>query len=296
MQVLMNIQAAFASTDVRTAEDALVALCTSKPLADCLETMPHEWAREALDQGWLFSVFHPIVHAMTGEVFGYESLIRANNPSNGQMYGAGQIIQSCELLKLHHRLDQQARRTAIAAASRLDVAKSARFFINFMPNTIYNPEICLRTTMEAADEYGVPLSQLVFEVVETEKITDMKRLKNILTYYQERGAKVAVDDMGAGFTCVEYLTALEPDFVKIDRDVVVKAAVSPEHRTSFERVVALAHRLEIAVIAEGIETRQQMQICQDAGVQYLQGFLFARPANPPEKVAVERFTDFRIAA
>lgn len=126
------------------------------------------------------------------------------------------------------------------------------------------------------------LGSLVFEVVETENIPDMKRLKKILDYYKSRGVGTAVDDMGAGFSSLQYLTALRPDYVKIDRDLVVRSEHSGEARRSLDLIVSQARQLEIQVIAEGIETEGQMQMCRDAGADYMQGFLFAKPANPPE--------------
>ena len=209
-----------------------------------------QWVRQALTDGWLFCLFHSIVYADTGQVFGHEALIRARHPHTGEVYGAGPIIDAASKLDMHHILDQKARKTAIREAALLREMRG-RIFINFMPNTIYDPEICLRTTMEAAHEYGVPLSRLVFEVVETEQIPDMKKLERILDYYRRHGAGTAVDDMGAGYASVEYLAALQPDFVKI------------------------------AVIAEGIETPEPLHLCREAGTDFLQGYLFGLPANPP---------------
>ncbi len=157
-----------------------------------------------------------------------------------------------------------------------------RLFINFMPNTIYDPEVCLRTTMETIEECGMELSDLVFEVVETEHIPDMKRLHKILDYYRSRGAGTAVDDMGAGFSSLEYLTALRPDFVKLDRDLVVQAEHKASARQSLDVIISQANQLGIKVIAEGIETEEQMQMCRGAGVDFMQGFLFGLPANPPQ--------------
>ena len=88
--------------------------------------------------------------------------------------------------------------------------------------------------------------------------------------------------MGAGFSSLEYLTALRPDFVKLDRALVVRAEHNHSARQNLDLIVAQARQLEIQVIAEGIETEGQMNMCRDAGADFMQGFLFARPANPPE--------------
>ena len=290
-----SIRAAYAPHGATAPEEALSAFLFAEPLAFALKTMQHEWARQALRDNWLFSVFHPIIAAQTGEIFAYEALLRARNPETQAIIGAGEIITACEKLNLQHQLDQTARKTAIHNAAELKIP-AMRCFINFLPNTIYDPKICLRTTMQAAQDAGIEMSQIVFEVVETEQIPDMKRLRHILDYYRERGVGTAVDDMGAGFTSMEYLTALQPDYVKLDRDVVIEAAQFPAARRSFESIVGMAHRLDIKVVAEGIETPHQMQVCQQAGVDFMQGFLFARPANPPQSVDASHFLPMLKAA
>ena len=270
------------------------ALIQAEPLSTLLARAEHEWVREALSDDWLFNVFHPIVHSMTGEVFGHEALIRARHPQTGKTYGAGPIIEAANALGIDHILDQQARRTAIRQAAVLPMMEG-RLFINFMPNTIYDPAICLRTTMEAAQENGMPLSRLVFEVVETEHIPDLKRLKMILDYYRERGVGTAVDDMGAGFSSLQYLTALRPDFVKLDRALVVQAEHDRSAREKLDVIVAQAKALGIQVIAEGIETKGQLALCQEAGADLLQGYLFGLPANPP-MVSRSAFSEMAAAA
>lgn len=275
------VKAVFHSGDLDCASGTLSAFVRAETISLLLADARHEWVRDALEDDWLTSFFHPIVEANTGLVFGYEALVRARHPQTQELIGAGPIIASAHQLKLEHVLDQQARRTAIKHAAALDVP-NVRFFINFLPNTIYDPEICLRTTMEAADKYHLDPTRLVFEVVETERIPDLARLRHILDYYRSRGVGTAVDDMGAGFASLQYLAELRPDFVKIDRDLMVRAEHQDDARRDLDMIVGKAKEMGIFVIAEGIETPTQMQLSLDAGVDYMQGFLFARPANPPE--------------
>ena len=278
-----DVRGVFFSGDLACASSALTAFVQAEPLTQLMERTQYDWVRDALEDDWLFSLFHPIVGAGNSEVFAYEALIRARQPGTQKVIGAGAIIEAALSLNLEHLLDQSARKTAIRNAAALQMPQM-RLFINFMPNTIYDPEVCLRTTMETADECGIELSSLVFEVVETEHIPDMKRLKKILDYYRSRGVGTAVDDMGAGFSSLQYLTVLHPDFVKLDRDLVVRAEYDLTARQNMDLIIDQAQRLEIQVIAEGIETETQRQMCQEAGVDFMQGFLFGRPANPPETV------------
>ncbi len=283
------LRAVFFRGDMDCAVSALAALMAAEPLSTLLARQKHEWVRDALDDGWLFSVFHPIVDAQSLAIHGYEALIRARHPQTREVIGAGPIIGACEALELEHVLDQRARQTAIRDAAALALPHG-KFFINFLPNTIYDPEICLRTTMEAASEHDMDVSRLVFEVVETENIPDMKRLQMILDYYRSRGVGTAVDDMGAGFSSLEYLTRLRPDYVKLDRALVVAAEGDWAAREKMDAIIETAKDLGIQVIAEGIETPGQLQVCRDSGADFLQGFLFARPANPPQTIAAPDFS------
>ena len=144
-----NVSGVFFSGDLDDASSALAAFVHAEPLTALVDRMQYDWLRDALDDSWLFSLFHPIVEAETGAVFAHEALIRARRPETGEVIGAGPIIDAAVKLNLEHVLDQRARQTAIRNAAVLKLS-DARLFINFMPNTIYDPEICLRTTMEKA--------------------------------------------------------------------------------------------------------------------------------------------------
>jgi EAL domain-containing protein (putative c-di-GMP-specific phosphodiesterase class I) len=276
-----DVKGTFFTGDLDNPISTLAAFVRAEPLSRLIERAQNDWIRDALDDHWLFSLFHPIVEADSGDVFAYEALIRARNPQTQEIIGAGPLIDASVKLNLEHVFDQWARQSAIRSAAALNMP-NMRLFINFMPNTIYDPEVCLRTTMETVEECGMALSDLVFEVVETEHIPDMKRLHKILDYYRSRGVGTAVDDMGAGFSSLEYLTALRPDYVKLDRDLVVRAEHDTSARQNLDMIITQAKQLEIKIIAEGIETESQMQMCQAAGADFMQGFLFGRPANPPQ--------------
>ena len=279
------IRAAYAPAGTGTMEQALASFAFAEPLTKMLENAEHEWVREALAGNWLFSVFHPILDARHGDAFAYECLIRARDPQSGKSYGAGQLIGACEALNLQHQLDQRARQAAIGGGAKH--ATNSRLFINFLPNTIYDPEVCLRTTMQAAEEHNVAMSRLVFEVVETEKIPDMNHLLGILNYYRDRGVGTAVDDMGAGFTSIEYINSLQPDFVKLDRELVIEAEADFNKRSKMDQVIRATHAVGGKVVAEGIETTAQHRMCVEAGCDLVQGFLFCKPACPPAAISFQ---------
>ena len=108
-----SVSAAYVTGGAGTNDQIMSALLTARPLSELIDNLEHEWIREALADNWLFSVFHPIIHAGTGELFAQEALLRARNPRTNQILGAGQIIGACEKLNLQHQLDQRGRKAAI---------------------------------------------------------------------------------------------------------------------------------------------------------------------------------------
>jgi len=281
-----RIRAAYAPYGVSTMDQALLVMLYAEPLPVFLDNLKHEWVREVLHDDWLFSVFQPIVEAKTGEIFAYEALLRARHPQSQEMIGAGPLVHACNVLHLEHELDQYARRVAIRDASALAIP-GVRFFINFVPQAIYHPESCLQSTFAAAEEWNVALNRLVFEVVGTERALDITHLGNILGYCRQQGIGTAIDDMGAGFSSLEYISTLCPDYIKIDGDVISQAEKEPPIHRRLDALIRTAHQQNACIIAEGIETKRQMQFCLELGIDYMQGFLFASPANPPEEVASE---------
>lgn len=270
--------------------DSLIDACLdAQSLTDFIDLAEVDWIRTALSEGWLYSVFQPVVDACDGRVFGYEALVRARHPDTGDVITAGQLIYAAERLSLQHLFDQTARITAIRHAAQLDDT-DACFFVNFSPGAIYEPEVCLRSTVEAAEQCGVPLSRIVFEVVDAAETESGERLAAILDYYRIRGARIALDDVTGSLGALQLIADLRPDFIKIDCSVVTVG--SPvRSRMRLEPIVGLARSLQLQVIAEGVETFEQMMLCREAGVDYMQGFLFARPANPPMAVSPGLFAE-----
>ncbi|QAS54698.1 hypothetical protein HLI_17625 [Halobacillus litoralis] len=158
-----------------------------------------------------------------------------------------------------------------------------KIFINFLPSTIYVPEFCLQHTFQIVEEFNIDPSDLVFEVVETEKIKDVDHMKSILDTYKSSGMKVALDDVGAGYSTLEMLNLLQPDFLKIDRSYIQNCHTSPEKQAFLYKVMDRAKHIGIKVLAEGIETRDEWNWLHALGVNYGQGYFIGCPEAVPEK-------------
>jgi EAL domain-containing protein (putative c-di-GMP-specific phosphodiesterase class I) len=228
----------------------------------------HCTARGPLDFAFTFA-FQPIVDVRRETVFSYEALVRGPNGESA-FWVLGQVND-----ENRYRFDQDCRVAAIALAARLGM--SANLNINFMPNAVYRPENCIRTTFAAAKKYGFPLERIIFEVVENDHLADSSRLVEIMSEYKRFGFLTALDDFGAGFAELKLLARFQPDMLKIDMDLLRGIEADRARQAIVRGVVATCDELDIRVLAEGVETLAEYVWLRDAGIDLFQGYLFARP-------------------
>ena len=221
------------------------------------------------------SVYQPIVSLRPGDndaVVGYEALLRATG-ANGPVF-PDQLFPAAAEAGWLHVLDRIGRTSAIHGAAGW--LEDKLLFVNFVPTTIYRPEVCLRTTTEAAAAAGLRLDQLVFEVTESEHVSDVDHLSGVFDYYRRGGAMVAIDDLGAGYSSLNMLVRLQPDVVKLDKEIV-QALPGPLSKAVVAAVVSMTHSYGGRVVAECIETAEQADAARDLGVDLGQGWFFGRP-------------------
>ncbi len=237
-----------------------------------------------LNEQRLTSHFQPIVALDAARsVHGYEMLLRAAD-SQGNAVSPGALIETARNANLLFQLDVAARSSALRAAAAQQV--EAKVFINFIPTAIYDPVFCLQKTMATLREVGLSPAQLVFEVVESEMINDMPTLLKILKTYRAAGCQVALDDLGSGYASLNLLHQLQPDYVKLDMELVRDVETTPYKAALTAKILEIANSLGCRSIVEGVETRAELSWLQAHGAQLAQGFLLARPAaQPPRPVA-----------
>lgn len=213
--------------------------------------------------------FQPIVDVQARRVFAHEALVRgpAGEPASS--------VLSRVTADNRYSFDQACREKAIRIAASLNL--ESHLSINFLPNSIYRPEVCIRSTLQAAARHGFPVERIIFETVEGEQVSDGKWLAEILSEYKRIGFKTAIDDFGAGFAGLNLLADFQPDMVKLDMALIRGIDHSPARRAIVAGVVSMCGQLAIEVIAEGIETRDEAQCLSDLGIRLMQGYWFGRP-------------------
>ncbi|CAA9590517.1 hypothetical protein AVDCRST_MAG81-5446 [uncultured Synechococcales cyanobacterium] len=177
------------------------------------------------------------------------------------------------------QLDLAARRSAIQAAFRHGLQN--KLFINFIPTAIYDPAFCLRSTIAAIDEAGISHENVVFEVVESDQSPDIVHLQNILSFYRDSGFQVALDDLGAGYSGLNLIHQLRPDFIKLDMALSRNVHQDPYKALIAEKLLEIAQHLNIQTIAEGIESEEELHWVREHGATFVQGYLIGKPAALP---------------
>jgi EAL domain-containing protein (putative c-di-GMP-specific phosphodiesterase class I) len=214
--------------------------------------------------------YQPIVDLRTSSVFAHEALVRGPNGESAQSVLA-QVNDSNR-----YQFDQACRVKAIRGAAELGIQELLS--INFLPNAVYRPEACIRSTFAAAREYGFPIERIIFEVTEGEQVTDRAHLVNIFREYRRFGFSTAIDDFGAGYAGLNLLAEFQPDIVKIDMELVRDVDSSRAKQAIVRGIVSICTALDVRVLAEGIETPAERDFLRSAGIELMQGYLFCRPA------------------
>jgi EAL domain-containing protein (putative c-di-GMP-specific phosphodiesterase class I) len=252
-----------------------MAALKARTVPTLLAELRDGWLQQAVAAGTLTSYFQPIVDVVTGEIYAHEALMRAVL-DDGRVANGGQIVDAGRRVGALHVLDQVGRTSAIHCAHRLGM--QTNLFINFFPTVVYDPVHCLQTTRQAMRETGMTPEHIVFEVVESEQIADRNHLLEILAYYRREGFRVALDDLGSGYSSLNLLAALRPDFVKLDMELAREVANDSLRRALVQALVGTAHAYGIEVIAEGVETVESARVLASMGIRLLQGYLFGKPA------------------
>jgi len=226
------------------------------------------------------SYMQPIVQ-LSGAPIGYELLLRPLPEL--PPFRPSELFAAARDAGLHSFLDREARSSAIRVASR-QLPAGVKKFINFLPSSIYRPEECLQQTFERIIMSGMDPADFVFEVVETERLDDVKHLNKVFSVYRNMGIRLAMDDLGDQYATMDVMEQLRPDYVKLDRKWVAGCDQDADKQRRIEDVLERASRFHGVVLAEGVEREEEWRFLRKAGVPLMQGYLFGRPAPVPMPV------------
>lgn len=236
------------------------------------------WLGELLADDRLTAVLQPIVHATEpSRVFAHEALLRGVARDRGIVY-PNYIFDVARGCGMTTQVDLAARQAAIDRMVLDGIEEN--LFVNLTPNAIDDPASSLRRTVEMIDEAGIPHERIVFEVVETEQAHGVIDLSTMLRTYRDAGFRVALDDVGSGYSSLNLLHQLRPDFVKLDMELIRGVHADPYKALIAQKMIEIANTLGVETIAEGVESPEELRWVSASGATYAQGNAIARPTEP----------------
>ncbi len=236
--------------------------------------------------------FQPFIDTATGLVAGVEALGRIRQ-ADGRLVSVGPLFVDPRVSpSALRRLDRQIRENALI---RIQEAPADWFLsLNISPRWIsrLRPNQPL-PSLKQLEKLGVPPERIVFEI--TELGGGSLRLPDVVARYREAGARIAIDDFGAGYSQLDRVLALQPDILKLDMRLFQEAARGGPSGEVVKALAQMAEKTGCWIIAEGVETEAELDFALECGSRYVQGYLFAKPelAFFPADAFVDRFAELR---
>ena len=242
----------------------------------------------SLQLGEISMHYQPLVNLATSEVVGFEALMRWEHPKRGQV-PPGVFIPLAEQSDLIFELGSFALREAISEASSWERkgAQASHLFItvNLSARQFHDPDL-LSIVEGALTESGLAPERLVLEITESVALVDVVGTTSVIEHLARLGVAIALDDFGTGYSSLSYLALLRPKIIKIDRSFVSPPHESAYNDTLLEAIVSLGQKLNMTVLAEGIETQGQLEHLRALGCEVGQGYLFSHAVPAVEVAAI----------
>lgn len=239
--------------------------------------------KKILDQNNFEIHYQPIVSLSDGSVLGWESLTRG--PMNSHFRSPKVIFNFAAEVDLLYPLETACRRLALKNIGR--IGQDQKIFININPLTVSDPNFVKGETLHLIQKSGLTQRNIVFEITEQADLRSLPHFKRTLEHYRGQGYMVAIDDAGAGFSSLQAIAQLRPDFIKMDMSLVRGVDGDPVKRALMETFVAFAEKIGCFIIAEGIETENELRTLVKMGVHYGQGYRLGRPGQPKSVPSAE---------
>ncbi|WP_254795764.1 EAL domain-containing protein [Arsukibacterium indicum] len=229
--------------------------------------------RHILANKRLTPLFQPIVRLSDGQNLGFEALIRG--PSNSALHSPGNLFKTAISYNLLEPLELLCRELSINAFAKAGAA--GLLFLNVNPLLLLTSDHPSGLTKKMIEAAGLAPEQIVIELSEQFQVEDTDLFINAVKHYREFGFKIAIDDLGSGFSGLRLWSELRPDIVKIDRYFIDQLHQDPIKKAFVKNIIEIAKDTGSSIIAEGIETSEELQMCRELGAEYGQGYLLGRP-------------------
>jgi diguanylate cyclase (GGDEF)-like protein len=224
----------------------------------------------------LMPVYQPIVHIESADIFGYEALTRG--PRGTPLESPATLFSIADEVDLTFELDRACFRGALRGAVGLEPVH--RLFVNLLPLSFYDSSFIETEVSHLLEAAALTPANLVFEITERLAIENFASFRRALATYTAMGFGVAIDDVGTRHSNLETVMALRPHFIKVSDVLTRGVSRSTVKREMLRSLGRIAEAIDAAIVAEGIETADDLVVLHDLGIRYGQGFFLARPGPP----------------
>ncbi|TGB05202.1 EAL domain-containing protein [Halobacillus salinus] len=225
--------------------------------------------------------FQPIVHTAQKTIQGYEALARF--PRSDYISSPVELFQLADEMDQLFYLEKHTRELAIELIERY-LNPHQKLWVNLSPNVIHDKAFTPGFTHSVIENTNLTARQIVFEITEQSAIKDLDSFKQLLNHYREQGFTVAIDDVGAGYSSLQAISEIKPDYLKVDRSLIMNIQHSSEKQFMLEALQHISSKMGSSLIAEGVETETEFAKLTAMGVEMMQGYYFAKPTYPPLEV------------
>nr|WP_254447450.1 GGDEF domain-containing phosphodiesterase [Sphingomonas sp. ID1715] len=283
-QALRRASAALA--DARDVQGSAIRILD----ADGADPLPRaarlaEELRRAIGDEQIETLFQPQVDIVSGRIEGVEALARWRHPELGEV-GADALFAAAERAELVAVLTEHIQQRALTMASAWPASLNhLRLSLNVRPEEIARAGFA-EDMLARIDASGFPRSRVTLEITEESFIDDLASAATALAQLRQGGCRVAIDDFGTGYSSLAYLKALPLDYLKLDKRLSQDITGSPRDRVVVRGVIDMGRSLGIGVIAEGVETEEQLALLAAEGCTLYQGFLCAAPIGVEQLVTL----------
>jgi len=245
------------------------------------ELQERRWLQEVLLEGKLDTLFQPVFELQRRAILGYEALTRG--PSGTPYHMPVRLFEMASASDLVFELDRQCRRRALTASRSLP--RDAVLFVNVVPSAMYDPAFQGPALLSFLGALDLEPGRIVLEITEKYAIENYTMFAESLEEFTKAGFRIAVDDVGAGYSGLEKIAHLNPRYLKLDLKLIKGIDSSHIRREMTRALKAFADRIGSTIIAEGIGREAELRVLMDLGIDYGQGFLLGVPAAlslPPQ--------------
>lgn len=242
-----------------------------------------------LEEEAINMMFQPIVNLSTGEILGCEALCRG--PVHSPLHLPELLFKIAQKSNKVNLLDELARKKAIEQF--IPFLKKYKLFINMIPFDIANYDFYASSTFQCLKDNHIDTRNIVLEITEQAPIHLLKNYKEFIRDVRALGIKIALDDVGSGYSGLKTIVDVMPDYLKIDMELTRDIHKNNFKKNLIKGLIALSENCNMKIIVEGIECKEELETLMELGAYGGQGYFLQRPIDIPQDISLESKEVFR---